>query len=149
MMLVTMIPVVPEGRSCSVSTTSSPLYISGQTQSGDGASRRCGTKDHPWTLEAQVGQRIDVSLVDFTASTTSEPRPRRDGDCRVKYGYIVDKAARRNVSICGDGPVRDRAVYVSQSSSVYLVLAETGPRDTNEEQSTFIVRFSGIRCSII
>jgi len=138
--------VVEEDRSCAVSVMSSPQHItrpstddSPSTQSGTGL--HCGSHTKPWLLEAPAGQRINISILEFTPSSAAasdisplEPRtyPKQTGDSaggcahhRRQYGYIIDKSAavanKKNVSICS-GSQRVANVYLSSSSSVELVL---------------------------
>ena len=99
----------------------------------------CGSKSHPWRLEAPVGQRINISLLDFTGT----PRD-RDVTCR-QYGYVVEKSNKKNVSICAAATVggvnlqRESAVYTSDTNSVDIVLV-TG---TNADNYNFLVKLNG------
>jgi len=134
-------------RSCVVSVTSSPLHIaaaaaaaagvdSWSTQSNIG----CGTKTQPWMLEAPAGQRINISLLDFTAAarSTSQHLTRStshiitsssssSGSCvdeNHQYGYIIDKSSvnNKNVSVCHARSNRQTHVHLSTSNTLQLVL---------------------------
>ena len=111
-----------------VSVTSSPLYISRPgTRRTDlpqsYAGLHCGTRTQPWLLEAPAGQRINISLIDFTptgsvhsaaltvdslvqdnarwsgssSSSISATNLVRNKRCSApnthSYGYVIDKAA--------------------------------------------------------
>jgi len=129
-----------------VSVTSSPLHIavaaagvdSWSTQSNIG----CGTKTQPWMLDAPAGQRINISLLDFTAAArlTSQHLTRStshiitssssSGSCvdeNHQYGYIIDKSSvhNKNVSVCHAHSNRQTHVYLSTSSTLQMVLATT------------------------
>ena len=58
-------------------------------------------------LEAPAGQQINVSLLDFGQRARD---PANQQHCQ-QYGYIVDKAAKKNVSICGLADERSSVVY--------------------------------------
>ena len=135
-------------RSCTVSVTSNPLHIaaaaaaaagidSWSTQSNIG----CGTKTQPWMLEAPAGQRINISLLDFTAAArlTSQHLTRStsrvitssssssSGSCvdeKHQYGYIIDKSSvnKKNVSMCHTRSNRQMHIYLSASNTLQVIL---------------------------
>jgi len=138
-----------------VSVTSSPLHIataaagvdSWSTQSNIG----CGTKTQPWMLEAPAGQRINISLLDFTAAArlTSQHLSRStsriitsssSGSCvdeNHQYGYIIDKSSvnKKNVSVCHARSNRQTHVYLSTSNTLQIVLAS--------DNQNFLLRVEG------
>jgi len=66
--------VAAETRYCTVSVSSGPQHIVdfGRTrQHSKTLGSRCGDKSRPWTVDALNGQRIVVSLIDFTTVTTA------------------------------------------------------------------------------
>jgi hypothetical protein len=110
--------VVESERSCTVHASSKRLHLTrGQANTG----LHCGTKSQPWLLEAPAGQRISISLVDFTPAATGGATSfspdidsrRESGTSRAgsrigqrnaasgcvhqphlyQYGYIIDKSA--------------------------------------------------------
>ena len=162
MQLNAIIVVVEPDRSCVVSVTSSPLHIaaaaaaagvdSWSTQSNIG----CGTKTQPWMLEAPVGQRINISLLDFTAVArlTSQHLTRStshiittsssssSGSCvdeNHQYGYIIDKSSvnKKNVSVCHARSNRQTHVYLSTSNVLQLVLI-------NSPSAKFLLKVEGM-----
>ena len=151
--------MVEPDRSCVVSVTSSPLHIaaaaavgvdSWSTQSNIG----CGTKTQPWMLEAPAGQRINISLLDFTAAArlTSQHLTRStshvttsssisSGSCvdeKHQYGYIIDKSSvnKKNVSVCHARSNRQMHVYLSTLNTLQLVL-------NNDQTVNFLLRIEG------
>ena len=145
-----------------VSVTSSPLHIttaaaaagvdSWSTQSNIG----CGTKTQPWMLEAPAGQRINISLLDFTAAArlTSQHLTRStshvittsssssSGSCvdeKHQYGYIIDKSSvnKKNVSVCHARSNRQTHVYLTTSNTLQLVL-------NNDHSENFLLRVEGM-----
>jgi len=148
--------VVEEDRSCVVSVTSSPIHIARPSTSSSSSTQsnarlHCGTKTQPWLIEAPAGQRINVSLLDFTPSSTvssavvaldsrNEDPTRvphhsgggvREYGCahlqkKYQYGYLIDKSSsainKRNISVCGGtGSQRLSNVYLSSSNAVEIV----------------------------
>ena len=144
-----------------VSVTSSPLHIaaaaagvgSWSTQSNIG----CGTKTQPWMLEAPAGQRINISLLDFTAAarstsqhltrstshiiTTSSSSSSSSGSCvdeNHQYGYIIDKSSvNKKVSVCHARSNRQTHVYLSTSNVLQLVLI-------NSPSAKFLLKVEGM-----
>jgi len=140
-----MTTVVEPDRSCVVSVTSSPLHIAAAAAAGvDSWSAQsnigCGTKTQPWMLDAPAGQRINISLLDFTAAArlTSQHLTRSTShiitssssssdscvDENHQYGYIIDKSSvnKKNVSVCHARSNKQTHVYLSTSNSLRLVL---------------------------
>ena len=146
-----------------VSVTSSPLHIAAAAAAGvDSWSTQsnigCGTKTQPWMLDAPTGQRINISLLDFTATTrltsqhltrstshiitSSSSSSSSSGSCvdeNHQYGYIIDKSSvnNKNVSVCRARSNRQTHVYLSTSSTLQMVLA-------NEPSAKFLLRVQGL-----
>ena len=146
-------------RSCTVSVTSSPLHIAAAADGVDSWSTQsnvgCGTKTQPWMLEAPAGQRINISLLDFTAAArltsqhltrstshiiTTSSSSSSSGSCvdeNHQYGYIIDKSSvnQKNVSVCHARSNRQTHVYLSTSNTLQLFL-------TTKEN--FLIRVEGL-----
>ena len=123
--------VVEEDRSCRTSVqVGSRLHVAGKPRSELSVnSARCGSRSHPWLLEAQTGQLVNISLLDFSGHgrrTQLDTRGLVSDDCspaHVQYGYIVDKTSKNNVSICSrDAQQRHKHVYQSAGNLVEIVL---------------------------
>jgi len=141
--------VVQESRSCVVSVTSDQQFISSSSSFSDiNSMSSCGSRSHPWHLEAPPGQRINVSLLDFTGTVSSSGD--RDVTCR-QYGFVVEKSSRKNVSICSTSSVhdeeqqRERAVYMSDSNKVDIVLSSGAANSDNSYN--FLIRTNGNKMS--
>jgi len=106
-------------------------------------------------LEAPAGQRINISLLDFTAAArvTSQHLTRStshvitssssssSGSCvdeKHQYGYIIDKSSvnKKNVSVCHARSSRQTHVYLSTANTARLVL-------TNNASANFLLRVAG------
>ena len=143
-----------------VSLTSSPLQIAAAAGVDSWSNRQsnvigCGTKTQPWMLEAPAGQRINISLLDFTAAaarltsrhltrstslviTTSSSSS--SGSCvdeNQQYGYIIDKSSvnNKNVSVCHARSNKQTHLYLSTSNTLQLVLP------TNDN---FLIKVTGL-----
>jgi len=127
-----LLSVVEEDRSCVVRVTAGlRKHIRPSSEnSGSGRQRvRCGSRSHPWLLEAQTGQQINISLLDFSGhgqGTQLDTRVLVSDGCnpdRVQYGYIVDKTNKNNVSICSTAAQqKHKHVYQSAGNLVEVVL---------------------------
>lgn len=153
-----VVSVAEEDRSCTVYLSSSPLHISRPSTGSTSSSQSnvglhsCGTRSQPWLLEAPSGQRINISLFNFTpfaastAAVTANNQSQEAAHASIftssssssgrscphqrQLGYLIDKSAvSRNVSICGSdgtGGQRLSNVYMSTSNIIELVLAPNG-----------------------
>ena len=144
-----------------VSLTSSPLQIAAAAGVDSWSNRQsnvigCGTKTQPWMLEAPAGQRINISLLDFTAAAarqTSQHLTRStsrvfttsssssSGSCvdeNQQYGYIIDKSSvNKNVFVCHARSNRQTHLYVSTSNTLQLVLAK-------DQNVNFLLKVQGM-----
>jgi len=153
---------VEPDRSCVVSVTSSPLHIAAAADDDDDVDSwsaqsniGCGTKTQPWMLESPAGQRINISLLDFTAAArltsqhltrstshiiTTSSSSSSSGSCvdeKHQFGYIIDKSSvnKKNVSVCHTRSNRQTHVYLSTSNTLQLVLAK--------DNANFLIRVKG------
>ena len=100
-----------------------------------------------YTSEAAAGQRINISLLDFTAA---DDRPRAAGHQRTadltcrQYGYVLDKSNKRNVSVCG-GSGRQSHVYISHSNNVRIVLIQPALENQLSGRN-FLIKVEGLKC---
>ena len=104
---------------------------------------RCGSRSHPWLLEAQTGQQVNISLLDFSGHgqrTQLDTRGLVSDDCgpaHVQYGYIVDNTNKNNVSICSTAAQqRFKHIHLSSGNSVKVVL-------TSMNTSNFLLAYRG------
>jgi len=77
----------------------------------------------------------------------SSAAERQDAErCDVTYGDVIDKAARKNVSICRraerDGGLS--RVYVSQSNLLHIVFTPVASPQHHQQQHNFIIHVEGI-----
>ena len=145
--------MVKEDRSCLVRVTAGlrQHIRSSSENSTSGRQRvRCGSRSHPWLLEAQTGQQINISLLDFSGHgrrTQLDTRGLVSDDCspaHVQYGYIVDKTNKNNVSICSTAAQqRHKHVYQSTGNVVEVVLAHQQPTGDENYSPNYLLSFKG------
>ena len=131
----------------SVTTEAQFISSSSSTSSDVNSVSSCGSKSHPWRLEAAAGQRINISLLDFTAmSMSATDRPRDLVTCR-QYGYVLETLNKRNVSVCGGGgaELRHSHVHMSDSNNVKIVQAQP-MAESQQFQQNFLIRTEGSKC---
>lgn len=107
------------------------------------AMSNCGTRSNPWRLEAPIGQRVDIQLLDFTGGANKQSG--HDVKCH-HYGYVVDPADKSNVSICSGTvsasqvkPRREMNVFTSSTHRVDIVLLS----GSNSGDNNYLVKLEG------
>jgi len=140
--------VVEEDRTCQISVpVGSRLHIAGKPRPEHSVnSARCGSRSRPWLLEAQTGQQVNISLLDFSGHGRRTQLDTRD-DCspaHVQYGYIVDKTNKNNVSICStDAQHRHKHLYQSTGNLVEIVVTDDELTGDESSPSNFLLAFEG------
>jgi len=83
----------------------------------------------------------------LTADSDAVRLTGEDGElqCHLTYGNVVDKVARKNISICRgqDGQGLSHRVYVSQSNSLHIVFNTPATTSTQHHQHNFIIHVEG------
>ena len=145
--------VVKEDRSCLVRVTAGlRQHIRSSSENSDSGRQRvrCGSRSHPWLLEAQTGQKVNISLLDFSGHgqrSQLDTRGLVSDDCSpsyVQYGYIVDKTNKNNVSICSAADQqRHKHVYQSAGNVVEIVLQHQQLISDENHLPNFLLAFEG------
>jgi|SRR6218665_961108 len=130
-------PVADEERSCIVTATVVPTHMIGSTLR---STRICGTKSQPWTVEAPVGQKISISLLDFSPSDSAQVQSHL---CR-SYGVIVDNGSKRNATICGSAEKRQRDLFTSTGNAVEIFLNQGDEKENTFYAKHFVLRAEGL-----
>ena len=112
------------------------------SRSADGSKRICGTKFQPWTVEAPVGQKISIGLLDFNISNTGQIERQSKQPCH-SYGIIVDKTSKKNVTICGGGTQREKELYTSAGNAVDIIVNEFDQKQDATNAVQFVLRIEG------
>lgn len=119
-----------ERRSCAIDVSTTPIHIMG--------ARTCGTKSHPWIVEAPVGQKINVSLLNFSASAYDKKEWNSKHPCS-DYGVIVDKTSKRNITICVAKTHKEKVIYLSKGNALDIYLDTSDIADVRK----FILKLHG------
>lgn len=129
--------MVVEDHPCSVLSLTSKQHLSPLIASKNG----CGTRSQPWILQADPGQRINITLLNFSSPPRKEETGFSGGETPcLPVGYIVEPSVRKNVSICA-GPDRQVLLYQTETNVVEVVLGpglRQGPSRNN-----FLAGFQG------
>ena len=97
----------------------------------------CGTHDTPWLVSAKPGQRLNISMTDFTWENRTVDTP---DDCNT-YGYVIHESDV--VTICG-GRQRHKHLYHSKGHETQIVF------DGFTEEQRFIIHIEGtVLCYLI
>ena len=120
----------------------------------------CGTADWPWLIEARDGQRINITLHDFSREALSSGHLGSDAwagfakqqsrTCKV-YATIRDGSVGRSTTICGDQAPATH-VFLSTTSRVEIrLLQPAAAKLTSKVKATspdpqtsyFLLRYQG------
>jgi len=161
--------VVSPSSRCSASSSGEAIIDVGTSETGSSSGgllsshvtelTGCGTADWPWLIEAGNGQRVNVTLYDFSreALATREPgtspdRSSTDGGrtCKV-YATIRDGSGSRSTTICG-GRVPVSHVFLSTTGRVEIRLLQPASAKVNTKVNSmspgvhmphFVLRYQG------
>ena len=97
----------------------------------------CGDINNPWVLTVDEGQRINITLIDFTSINAKEHEENND-KCMV-YATIRDtKNTVKNV-VCGGGQTKITPVFMSTSNSVEIQLVYNQQQKTEQQ---FLLKYT-------
>lgn len=128
-----------EERSCSVTASIEPTHI---LSSAESQRRACGTASQPWTVEAPIGQKISISLRDFSALKSAQMAEQSKQSCN-SYGVILDSISKRNVTVCATGVEREKDLYTSTGNAIGLILTQENHRENSADAKQFILKLEG------
>ena len=105
-----------------------------------------GSVECPWRIEMSRGQRINLTLIDFSTPTTdlvsSESGSMHSRGTCFQYAILTERSSTtRNVRICG-GERRERNVYTSRTNSVDIRFITKVDVETDKEYF-FLLRYEG------
>jgi len=147
MLTACCVSVIQPDRTCRVAVTTANVFLSSFLSNDESTTAACGSVDRQWLLEAPLGQRINVSLLDLSGSSSSTSRTvetmqasrSRGSACTSRQlGFIEDKSANRNINICATDT--QPTLYVSRSNQLAIVLT---PRP-QQTPGNFLVSVKGL-----
>ena len=103
-----------------------------------------GSTDCPWILTVERGQKLNITLLDFTKHPTPNgsvsTRGQTDSDTLCyKYATIREPQTSRETVVCG-GEERERVVYISVTNKVQVEIAKyISPK----KDSHFLLKYKG------
>ncbi len=133
--LYACISVYQQG-SCAAPESAVPLS-SGALSSNVADTRGCGSMTSPWSIKMAAGQKVTLTLTDYSWSSNTD-----GSECRP-YAYISEKSVGVNQTICG-GSERERHLYTSTSDHVVI---QTAP--ANVRNAAFLIRYSGMYVKVL
>ena len=119
-------------------------YLSSQVTWESG----CGTARCPWVIQAQPGQRINITLMDFSGGQSQLNSGAAARKVCYRYATLKESSSTtRDVTLC-PGEDRNEAnhVYLSESNflSVTLYTAEK-----EDELFYYAIKYEGMFCHYI
>ena len=134
-----------------------PVVVTNQTgylASATSAETGCGTSDAPWSIVGLPGQRINISLMDFTLDSVrrissefipipgqhlNQQHQQQQTKSCVVYATVREMEGKRSVTVCGGGEQRMKMVHLSLDNSVEIRIISSQPNTAN-----FLLHFEGI-----
>ena len=102
---------------------------------------RCGDADHPWLLKAAVGQRINITLIDFTIDQVAAHEV--DANLCMVYATIREGINGGIVhTVCGGRKQKFVPVFMSASNIVEIRIISK-PKQTNSN-GQFLLKYEGL-----
>ena len=98
-----------------------PIGVEGYISSFVTQQTDCGDSDNPWLLTTDIGQIINITLIDFASPTSGEYEEK--GHSCVVYATIREENGAVTSTVCGGQGRRVSAVFLSASNSVEIRLA--------------------------
>ena len=81
---------------------------------------QCGSTEFPWIIKASPGQKVNITMLDFSSNHTSVENllnsRRIPRICKV-YATIRETTAMRSTTVCGSQG-RERNIYTSSKNEV-------------------------------
>ena len=101
----------------------------------------CGNADHPWMLKAEIGQRINITLIDFTSNQNTLSGV-NSNVCMV-YATIRESDSAITHTVCGGKGHKVIPVFMSASNKVEVKIVSK-PKQTDSNDGHFLLKFKGI-----
>ena len=93
----------------------------------------CGLTESPWILEAETGQKVNLTLMYFNWHDQEEG----GSPCSTKLGYLFDLDSEDIVNICGSTSHTSH-LHTTEGNRVQLLLDKAALADSH-----FIIKYEG------
>ena len=100
----------------------------------------CGDKDNPWLISADIGQRINITLIDFVNIGSKDSGEEANYKCTV-YGTIRDGNGAVTNTVCGGSGKKIIPVFLSTSNSIEVRLISK-PVQQNSNDGHFLLKYT-------
>lgn len=101
-------------------------------------SKLCGSTESPWTIRVLPGQRINLTLLDFSSGLLSLKSQSPVTPCDL-YAVLQEADGVSGTNVCGTGRVQSLHAYTSVGNSLKVILK---PRKVNSTNN-FVFRYDG------
>ena len=129
--------VIPEQKTCQNSQPLQVKQTSGYLASSITFKTSCGSHGAPWLIEAEPGQRINITLHDFTRGYHTVSDNRGLHHSTTCYAVIKEQSWQRDdVKVCGGG-AKVHHVMTSSSNRVELRILQ----GSIDRRSYFLIKF--------
>ena len=101
----------------------------------------CGSESTPYVIQARPGQKVNITLFDFSADYVTLNGPDSGHEPCRKYAIIEEKNSTEPPMVICSGSARVKHVYLSTNHSVEIrILADKEARLLSQ----FLLKFEGI-----
>ena len=129
-----------EGQSCKSSSYVLPEALSGYISNFVTLETSKGSADCPWMIQAEHGQQINITLIDFARSApTKTNSASNDYDICHVYAVIRERSRPKGLTVCG-GQERERHIYTSVGHAVEIRVLGTS---TDKDPPYFLLKYEG------
>ena len=100
----------------------------------------CGNADQSWLLKAAIGQKINITLYDFTRNR--HPLEEADSNLCTVYATIREGNGIVTHTVCGGRGQQVVPVFMSVSNVVEIRIISK-PNQINNHESQFLLKYKG------
>lgn len=95
----------------------------------------CGSFNHPWSIQSQSTQRINMTMMDFGVTNTSDVDQNTVTTCNL---YAIIREDHKEHRICG-GRDRDGHIFMSDGPHIEIYLSTPVEAGGNH----FVIKYEG------
>lgn len=129
-------------RSDGAFTVSGRSHSEGMISSISAYNNRRGSRICPWIIEADPGQKINVSIMDFGLFENDGPSMGGNSVVCHKYAMLIDGGGTQPPkTVCSSYP-RERNAYISHTNILEIRFVDVQGSDT---PPNFLLKYSGTR----
>ena len=131
---------------CNAKSKTQTISASGYISSHVTTETGCGSVDKPWQLKVGSGQRINITLFDFSFATSGRNSAGDQTHVCTVYAIVKETVSGGQTrTVCG-GKYREANVYLSLTNSLEIRVIGKRQKDDDDNVS-FMLRYEGEWCS--